>query len=184
MLFRSNDEVIIKFERGTYEFHPADAAEREFYVSNHDQNQPKRIGICLEHWNNLTLDGNGSDFVFHGRMLPLALTRSANCVLKNFSIDFAQPHIAQVEIVENDADKGITFRVAPWVNYRTGENGRFETFGEGWSMQPGSGIAFERKSKHIVYGTGDISIDTRGLQATGAARTLIRQYLCSQQQLW
>lgn len=169
----TNDEVIIKFERGTYEFHPADAAEREFYISNHDQNQPKRIGICLEHWNNLTLDGNGSDFVFHGRMLPLALTRSANCVLKNFSIDFAQPHIAQVEIVENDADKGITFRVAPWVNYRIGENGRFETFGEGWNMQPGSGIAFERESRHIVYGTGDISIDTRGLQATGAARTLI-----------
>lgn len=168
-----DDAVIIKFERGRYDFHASDATEREFYVSNHDQNQPKRIGICLEGWTNLTLDGNGSDFVFHGRMLPLALVNSKNCRLQDFSIDFEQPHIAQVEIVENDQANGIKFRVAPWVNFRIGENGRFETFGEGWTAQQTSGIAFEKGKRHIVYGTGDLGIDTRELRTTEQERTLI-----------
>lgn len=169
----TNDIVIIKFKQGRYDFHANDAIEREYYVSNHDQNQPKRIGICLEGWNNLTIDGSGSEFIFHGRMLPLALTASKNCRLQNFSIDFANPHIAQVEIIDNNPATGITFRVAPWVNYRIAENGRFETYGEGWTAQQSSGIAFEKDTRHIVYNTGDLGIDTRELKQTEKERTLI-----------
>lgn len=120
------DKVVLKFDKGRYDFHAADAPKREYYVSNHDQDQPKLIGICLENWNNLTLDGRGADFIFHGRMLPLALVNSKNCTLKNFSIDFAKPHIAQVEVVNNDAEKGITFTVAPWVDYRILPDKSFE----------------------------------------------------------
>lgn len=63
------------------------------------------MGIALEDMKNLTIDGQGSEFVFYGRMIPVSLLRSENCVLKNFSIDFEQPHIAQVQVVENDPEK-------------------------------------------------------------------------------
>ena len=52
------------------------AAVREYYISNHDQTNPKKVGIALEDMKNLTLDGQGSEFVFHGRMLPVSLLRS------------------------------------------------------------------------------------------------------------
>ena len=40
-------------------------------------------------------------------MLPLSLLRSENCTLRNFSIDFETPHIAQV--VANRAAQGNNF---------------------------------------------------------------------------
>ncbi len=164
---KPDDQIILKFTKGRYDFHSTDAVSREYYISNHDQDQPKLIGICLENWKNLTLDGNGSDFIFHGRMLPLALINSENCRLQNFSIDFEQPHIAQVEVVANSETEGITFRVAPWVNYRIGENGCFETYGECWTARQSAGIAFEKDTRHIVYNTSDLGINTSGLRSTG-----------------
>ena len=116
------DKVVIRFAKGRYDFHPSDAVKREYYVSNHDQNQPKTIGLCLENWKNLTIDGNGAQFIYHGQMLPIALVNSENVTFKNFSIDFEHPHIAQVEVLKNSETDGITFRVEPWVNYRIGEN--------------------------------------------------------------
>ena len=163
----ANDKVVLKFGKGRYDFHAADAPAREYYVSNHDQDQPKIIGICLEDWNNLTLDGRGADFIFHGRMLPLALVNSKNCTLKNFSIDFAQPHIAQVEVVENNATKGITFKVAPWVNYSLTADSTFQAHGEGWAARYSWGIAFDGATRHIVYNTSDIGFNLSGLQEMG-----------------
>ena len=161
------DNVIIKFKKARYDFYPHDAQQREYYVSNHDQNQPKIVGICLEEWNNLTIDGNGSEFVFHGQMLPIAVVNSNNISLKNFSVDFENPHIAQVEVLNNDDNEGITFRVEPWVNYRINENGLFETYGEGWKYQQYTGIAFENESRHIVYQTSDLWIDTKDVKEVG-----------------
>ena len=161
------DKVVLKFDKGRYDFHAADAPKREYYVSNHDQDQPKLIGICLENWNNLTLDGRGADFIFHGRMLPLALVNSKNCTLKNFSIDFAKPHIAQVEVVNNDAEKGITFTVAPWVDYRILPDKSFEGYGEGWSARYSWGIAFDGATRHIVYNTSDIGFNLSELSEVG-----------------
>ena len=158
------DKIIIRFETGRYDFYPTDALIREYYVSNHDQDQPKKVGICIEDWNNLTIDGNNSDFIFHGQMLPVAIVNSSNVILKNFSIDFENPHIAQVEIIDNKGDDGIIFRVEPWVRYRIGENGYFETYGEGWSYNQNTGIAFEKENRHIVYNTSDLWIDTKDVK--------------------
>ena len=162
-----NDNIIIKFKKARYDFYPHDAQQREYYVSNHDQNQPKIIGICLEEWNNLTLDGDGSEFIFHGQMLPLAIVNSSDVTLKDFTIDFENPHIAQVEVIDNDENEGITFRVEPWVNYRINEDGIFETYGEGWEYQRYTGIAFEKESRHIVYQTSDLWIDTKEVKEVG-----------------
>ena len=158
------DKIIIRFETGRYDFYPADALIREYYVSNHDQDQPKKVGICIEDCNNLTIDGNNSDFIFHGQMLPVAIVNSSNVILKNFSIDFENPHIAQVEIIDNKGDDGIIFIVEPWVRYRIGENRYFETYGEGWSYNQNTGIAFEKENRHIVYNTSDLWIDTKDVK--------------------
>ncbi len=156
--------LVIRFEKGVYELHEKDAVEREYYVSNHDQDQPKRIGIDLDGWNNLTLDGKGAEFVCCGRMIPLALGNSSDCTIKNMSFDFKEPHIVQAEILENSQEKGTTFRLAPWVNYRIADNGRLQTYGEGWSAEQSTGIAFEKATGHVVYRTSDLHIPTDGVK--------------------
>lgn len=158
--------VTLLFEKGRYDFHTEGAFLKEYYISNHDQPNPKPVGLALEDWKNLTLDGGGADFHFYGRMLPVSLVRSENTVLKNFSIDFAEPHITQVEIIQND-EKGITFKTEPWVNARINEKGLLEASGEGWTNVPNYGIAFDGKTRHLVYRTSDTWAPTSGLKEVG-----------------
>lgn len=168
--YKEGEKVILRFPEGRYEFHEKGAAVREYYISNHDQTNPKKVGIALEDMKNLTLDGQGSEFVFHGRMLPVSLLRSENCLLKNFSIDFETPHIAQVKIVENDPQDGIVFEPAPWVDYRIAKDSIFEAYGEGWTMRHSWGIAFDGDTKHLVYNTSDIGCPTKGASEVAPRR--------------
>ena len=147
--------VTVRFAPGRYDFYPESAAHREYYISNHDQHKDRAVGIAIEGFTGLTLDGAGADFMFHGRMLPVSVVSTTKCTLRNFSVDFATPHIAQAEVLKNDAE-GITFRVAPWVNARITENGAFEHYGEGWAHRPGWGIPFAPATRRILYKTGDI----------------------------
>ena len=156
--------VTIRFAPGKYHFHPESAAHREYYISNHDQHKDRAVGIAIEGFHGLTLDGSGADFIFYGRMLPLSVVGTEECTLRNFSIDFATPHIAQAEVVKNDAEQGITFRVAPWVNARVTEHGAFEHYGEDWAMRPGWGIAFDPTTRRILYKTGDIGTPVHQVQ--------------------
>lgn len=168
--YKEGEKVILRFPEGRYEFYEKGAAVREYYISNHDQTNPKKVGIALEDMKNLTLDGQGSEFVFHGRMLPVSLLRSENCLLKNFSIDFENPHIAQVKIVENDPQDGIVFEPAPWVDYRIAKDSIFEAYGEGWTMRHSWGIAFDGDTKHLVYNTSDIGCPTKGASEVAPRR--------------
>ncbi len=160
---KDGERAVLRFPTGRYHFHEAGSTVREYYISNHDQTNPKKVGLAIEDFKNLTIDGQGSEFIFYGRMIPLSLLRSENCTLKDFSIDFANPHIVQVQVVANDPQQGITFKVAPWVNYRISKDSLFETYGEGWTARQGGGIAFEEKTKRLVYNTSDISCPTKGV---------------------
>lgn len=152
--------IVLKFKKGRYDFHSEGALKKTYYISNHDQDNPKTVGIALENYNNITIDGQGADFIFHGRMIPISLISNTNITLKNIHIDFEQPQICQVTILENDIQAGtITYQTAPWVTYSIKDSTFYNT-GEGWEMRPTAGIAFEKESKHIVYTTSDIAVGT------------------------
>lgn len=158
-----DESVVLKFKKGVYDFHIDGAQTRTYYISNHDQDNPKIVGIVIEGMKNFTLDGSGSDFLFRGRMLPISILNSENCTIKNISIDNPNPQIAQIQILTNDVQKGeITYQVAPWVQYRI-DNGKFISYGENWEHTPGGGIAFEEKTKHLVFNTSDISVATKSV---------------------
>ena len=152
---KKGDKAVLFLEDGRYDFHPTDASSRAYYVSNHDQPQPRPVGIALEDLHDFVLDGQGAELVFHGRMMPLSLVRSEDCTLQNFSIDFDNPQISQITIVENN-ENGTTFKPAPWVKYRVTDNGEFITYGDGWAFRHQYGIAFDGTTRHIVYNTADV----------------------------
>ncbi len=154
------DRVVIKLKRGRYNLYAKDATPRELYISNHDQNQPKHVGIWLEGWKNLTVDGKGAEIICHDRMLPIAIVATRNLTLKNFSIDFAHPQIGQALIIDSDKEKGMTYSLLKDTPHRIADNGRLELYGDNWAVQPSTGIAFEGDSRHIVYRTSDLGINT------------------------
>ena len=59
----NNEEVKINLSSGTYNFHPAAVGEREYYISNHDQDNPKSVGLPFEQMKNVTFDGEGANFI-------------------------------------------------------------------------------------------------------------------------
>ncbi len=162
--------VVILFKKGRYDFHPDGAVKREYYISNHDQDNPKTVGIPLEDFEQMTLDGQGADLIFHGRMLPIAMIANKQVKIKNLGIDFEKPQIAQVKIIENDSINGtIIFETAPWVTYKI-QDSTFYNTGEGWEMRPTSGIAFEGDTKRIVYNSGDLRVGTKGVSEIAPGR--------------
>lgn len=173
---KDGEAVILRFEEGLYNFHEKGCAEREYYISNHDQTNPKKVGLALEDMKNLTVDGQGAELIFHGRMLPVSLLRSENCTLKNLHIDFENPHISQVKVIENDPQKGIVFEPAQWVKYRITKDGFFETYGDGWTMRHNYGIAFEGDTKHLVYNTSDVYCPIKGVKEIAPRRILAPEW--------
>ncbi len=159
------DTIVVTFRKGIYHFAPHKKYQRTLFISNHDQDNPKSIGIELNGLKNVIIEGNGADLRFEGRMLPFVLCSAENCALRNLSIDFDNPQIAQITIVENDTvNHMITYRPADYVKYRI-TDGKFFNYGDGWELHPGSGIAFDGKTRHIVFNTSDISVGTDNVTA-------------------
>lgn len=160
----NNSPLNIILEPGRYDFHPEEALRKEYYISNHDQNNPKLVGLAFENMQDVTFDGQGAELIFHGRMLPISIINSTNFSLKNLSIDFENPHISQVKVLENDTlTNSITFEVAPWVSYEI-QDSTFVAKGKGWSHTPQWGIPFEEDTKRIVYKAGDIGLGTKKVE--------------------
>lgn len=91
------------FPKGEYIFYPENAVEAYRAVSNHD-NSMKRIAFPLFDFEDFTLDGNGSTFIFHGRICPIILDGSKGLNLKNFSIDWDTPFHHELRVVERDEE--------------------------------------------------------------------------------
>ena len=160
------EAAVLILESGEYDFYPDSALVREYYVSNHDQDNPKRVAVALEGVKYLTLKGESgyANFMMNGRMLPVAMVDCENCKLENIAVDTRVPQITQVEVLENDTENGyITYRIAPYVNYRV-DNGRLVVYGSNWEFVPSWGIAFEGDTKHIIYTTSDIGVGTSGVE--------------------
>lgn len=150
---QSHDTITLCLAPGKYEFHPIKNKTYPYYISNHDQDGAKHVAINLDGWNNMTLDGKGAEIICHGVILPVALVNSHNCSISNLSIDFANPHISQIEITRNDST-GIEFRPTNEVKFKL-ENHKFVACGEGWERKPNYGMCFEKETHHILYRTSD-----------------------------
>lgn len=148
--------VTVVFPKGRYDFYEDGSFKREYYISNHDQTNPKSVGFALEGLQNITIDGQGSDFIFHGRMIPFAFLNNTNITLKNVNIDFEVPALRQLKITEvnEDADEVIA-EIYPKDYYRV-ENETLIIEGEGYEYTPFTSMAF-RSDKRLAYRRSDVS---------------------------
>ncbi len=159
--------IVLKLQNGVFNFHPSTDVQRDLYISNHDQNNPKNLALLLENAQNVTFDGDGAQLVFHGVMLPVALINTTNCTVKNLTVDFEKPHIAQIEIIKNDTiNREITYKVEPWVDYYI-KDGIFCHKGEGWDIDVQNAMAFDGDTRRIIYKTSDIWVGRKDSEIVG-----------------
>lgn len=86
------------FPKGRYEFFPEKAVEKYFFISNNDEGL-KRIAFPIFNFANLEIDGQGSEFIFHGYTCPFIIENSQNINIKNLSINYVRTFHSEGNIV-------------------------------------------------------------------------------------
>ena len=150
---KMNGKTLIIFPKGRYDFYPEQSAEKEFYESNSDVIPFRICPILMEDLNNLTIDGNGSDFIFHGRMQPFTINNSHHITIKNINIDWDIPMTAQAQVMKVTEDY-IDLKIADESPYLI-EKDKLVFTGEGWKSRMSMAMEFDKDSKLIAAESED-----------------------------
>ncbi len=97
-------DTTLVFPQGEYRFYPDGCQRAEYYPSNNDGGM-KNIVFHLDGCENVTVDGQGSEFVFYGLVSPFILHRCRNVTVKNLSADTADVFYMQATIVAATAQR-------------------------------------------------------------------------------
>ena len=145
----------IVFPKGTYHFYPQGALPMSFYVSNHDQQDVTPVGIPLVDLRGVELEGNGSTFVFHGKMQPFLLMHCMNMSVKNITIAYDAPYFVEGEVTEIAGGK-TTLKFGTPFRWKV-EGGRFRILREDGEEGVNMALAFEKNGPMVPKaGNGDM----------------------------
>jgi hypothetical protein len=148
---------VLVFPQGRYDFWPQHCIEREYFESNTDDTNPRRLAILIEQFDGLTFDGSGSDFIFHDRMQPFTIDNCRNITIRNLNVDWDIPLTAQatVEAVTDDyIDLSINAYESPYII----ENGKLVFVGEGWKSKWWATMEFDKTTRIVVPCSGDVTL--------------------------
>jgi hypothetical protein len=151
---RGLEAPVLVFPKGRYDFWPQHAEERTYFESNTTAVNPKRLAILIEGFAGLTVDGGGSAFVFHDRMQPFTVDRSAGVTIRDLSIDWDIPLSAEA-VVEAATGEHVDLRIDDRQFPHVIENDRLVFVGEGWKSAWWDAMEFDGKTLQVVPGTGD-----------------------------
>ena len=103
--------------KGKYNCLPGKANEKYLHISNND-NGMKRILFLLDRMRNFEIDGQGSQFIMNGQMIPIHMEYCENIKLTNFSIDWKKPFYLQGKVVaENSSTNSFDLKVYEECDY-------------------------------------------------------------------
>lgn len=150
--------TVLVFPKGRYDFWPEHAEVRNYYISNTSSEQEcpsklKTIGLLFEKKKNLTIEGNGSLFIFHGKMITWAMDHCENMVLQNVQVDFERPTMSEMTFREV-SDSLITADVHPDSKYAI-IDGKLNWYGEGWGMNGFHAVLVDPKMGTEFYSSWD-----------------------------
>ena len=134
---RNKPESRLIFAPGRYDFWPDKAEKREYFISNTSAESEcpskiKTIGLLFENIKDLTVEGNGSLFVFHGKMTTWVLDHCENIRLQNFAVDFERPSMSEMKFMEVTPNR-IIAEVHPDSKFTIIDE-KLHWYGEGWGM--------------------------------------------------
>jgi hypothetical protein len=145
--------VTLFFPKGQYEFYPENAFETYRAVTNHD-NSLKKIAFPIYNFDDFTLDGNGSTFMFHGKIVPITVEGSRNTTLKNFTIDWEKSFVNELTVTDNNKEEN-SF-IVEVANEKFGfevKNNQILFNHYDWQDEIGQNMAFDPATKSPIWQT-------------------------------
>lgn len=174
------------FPKGEYHFYGDFGVDKYCFISNNDEGL-KRIIFPLLEMNNLTIDGQGSSFVFHGFVNPFVIENSRNITLLNFSIDFARPFHSEAIILAN-RDDGVDVEIPGNFPYRiknqileftdgSPEQGMKTTVSSDLIFPYGHLLEFDTKKRETAFMARDFYLENTPLVAEDLGGRKVRIFL-------
>ncbi|MDG0790665.1 right-handed parallel beta-helix repeat-containing protein [Cohnella ginsengisoli] len=125
---------------GRYDFYAGDAARVPYFITNtasetENPDTTKTIGIYMKGVRDLTLDGQGALFVFHGKQTMLALDGCERIAIRHVHLDYAEPTVTEAMVTGVGGD---------WIELEVHrdsrcivEDGKLIWIGESWRFSEG-----------------------------------------------
>ena len=88
---------------GLLHLYPEHTVCRPYYVSNNDYSE-KHIAFDLQNCRDLTIDGEGTELLFHGHITPFVLDGAENITIRNLHVDYRNPFYTQARITAAGED--------------------------------------------------------------------------------
>ena len=125
---RVNDGTYITLEKDkVYDVRQDDSFELEgYYCTNtakrHENPTGKReAAIYLKDKSNIVIDGNGATVLVHGKMTPFVFDRCSNITVRNLTVDYACPTMAEFTVVSNNSGECV-IKINPECLFRVENN--------------------------------------------------------------
>lgn len=90
--------AVLKFPTGRYDFMASDAPRMFMAITAVHQQWDFIAGIYLNGLRHLTIDGCGSELVFHSRMTPIIINQCEDVEIFNLSIDHVRPTVSEFTV--------------------------------------------------------------------------------------
>lgn len=107
--FRKEKNIELCFEKGEYHFYKGGAIEQFVAVTN-NRSCMRKIIFPLVEFDSITINGNGSVFVFHDITTPFYVYKSKNIIIKNIIFDRAFSPVVDM-VVKDKSEEGFLLQI-------------------------------------------------------------------------
>lgn len=154
LLDRFSRDVRIEFAPGRYDLSAEKGRAYHLSLSNSDVVDSRQAGVMLENCENVTLAGNGAEFVFHGHVSTFVVCNSRQITLENFSIDWEiHPSSEGTVVACGEGWFDVAIDPVQYPHHLEGNTLYFD--GEGWSDPLTQVLEFDEDYQRLLPGTGD-----------------------------
>ncbi|SIS78537.1 Right handed beta helix region [Belliella pelovolcani] len=167
LIENSNEkDLIIEFKKGSYKFLPDYASGKYLSITNHG-NGYKKIIFNFDKFRSVTIQGNESEFIFHGQAMPFFFESCESVNISGITIDWDIPFTFLGEVIAVNEEEGWR-DIKPrregfsWII----KKGRLEFPNiDGFNYTyPGSTLAFDPIEKRPMHGAWDINSNPRWVE--------------------
>jgi hypothetical protein len=152
-LCKARNDAVLLLPGGRIDIWPEGAMKRELYISNSTENDTlskvKNIAFLFEDCKNLTLDGNNTLVVLHGKMVSFAILNSSNIKIRNMRFDYERPTMSELTI-KSITDRIVEADIHPDSKYGI-DNEQIFFYGEGWKTKAHHTIVFNPINNTLHY---------------------------------
>ena len=153
-------DIKLVFEKGIYTFKTDYAIGKYKHVTNHG-NGFKKIIFNFEGFNAVEIEGNGSEFIFSGQMMPFDFEDCLKIRVNNVIIDWDIPFSFQGDIIEINKEEE-WFDLKPYTEGYSWElkKGKivFPNINHFSYTELGSTLTHNKETKAVDYGAWDMSL--------------------------